>query len=417
METRSSLSFGFFINYTSIHFDLTEYPIFAHKSHIMKNFYLFIVLILNMGLSAQDHNPFYQSIVDQVDTEILNQNLETHESFGYKYPGSNGLINSFNWLKEKYEAWGYNDIQIDTFYFQGNECYNLIVTKSGLLFPNEYLIIDGHYDTWNGPGANDNGTGTAIVLECARLLKDLDTEYSIRFIHFSAEEVGLVGSSHYVDETVVPEDHQIKLVFNIDAVGGVNGMVNNIIVCEQDESFPHTNDLASSQFTDTLSVLMEMYSELYTEISYAYATDYVPFMEAGYIITGLYEKNETPYAHTPNDIIENLDVGYFHEVAKGSVGASLYFAGAHNYLGLEKSNTAEINIFPNPAKEYLKIKIPNNQSISELKLYSQNGMLALRTKIPDQNRINISYLQNGIYMLELYLSDGKRIVKKVQILN
>lgn len=383
----------------------------------MKKLCLFISLFLSIAASAQEHNPFYQSIVDQLDFEILNQNLETHVSFGSKDPGTEALVNSFNWLKNQYEEWGYEDIQIDTFYYSGHECYNLIVTKTGLVFPEEYLIVDGHYDTRNGPGANDNGTGTAIVLECARLLKDVDTDYSVRFIHFSAEEVGLIGSRHYVDETVVPENHQIKLVFNIDAVGGVNGMVNDIIVCEQDESYPHENDLASSQYTDTLSVLMEMYSNLNTEISYAYATDYVPFMEEGYVITGLYEYNETPYAHTPNDVISNMDMDYFHEVAKGSVAAGLYFAGAHNYTQVSNINKIHISIYPNPASEFIFIDLPEDQLIHKYSLYNQRGFEVLKGNSLYHNKLKIDHLNYGVYLLQLTLNNGKKMVKKVQILN
>jgi len=372
-----------------------------------------IVLLLTLSLKAQDYNPYYQSIVDQVNFEILDQNLETHESFGSKQPGTNALLNSFNWIKGNYEDWGYTDIVIDTFYYGEYECYNLIVTKTGVKYPDQYLIVDGHYDTYNGPGANDNGTGTAIVLECARLLKDVETDYSIRFIHFSAEEVGLVGSSHYVDQVVLPENQNIRLVFNIDAVGGVNGMVNDIIVCEQDESYPHENDWASSQFTDTLSVIMEMYSELYTEISYAYATDYVPFMEAGYVVTGLYEYNETPYAHTLNDLIENMDLDYFHEVAKGSLAASLYFGGAHNYTLVNKENKQEIFIYPNPAKQYLNFSKNNDIKIKEVHIYNREGVKVYSNTRIQNDQIDIKHLKNGLYLVKIILNNHQIMIKKI----
>lgn len=385
----------------------------------MRKVYTLSILLLSIILitNAQEHNPYYQSIVDNIDFEILDENLETHEGFGVKQAGTNALINSFNWLKSSYEAWGYTDIAIDTFTYNGHECYNLIVTKTGVKYPDQYLIVDGHYDTYNGPGANDNGTGTAIVLECARLLKDVETDYSIRFIHFSAEEVGLIGSQHYVDHVVVPEDHQIKLVFNIDAVGGVNGMVNDIIVCEQDESYPHENDLASSQFTDTLSVLMEMYSDLSTEINYAYATDYVPFMEEGYIITGLYEYNESPYAHSPNDVIGNMDLNYFHEVAKGSLAASLYFSGAHHYTLLNDLITEHISVYPNPTSQFVQISNSNDLEIREVRIYNQNGSIVYADLKYSNERINLQYLPNGLYLITLDLENDERIVRKINKLN
>jgi len=397
---------------------MTNYYIFVHILFFMRNTYIsFIAILLTICVDAQDYNSYYQSIVDQVNFEILDQNLETHESFGSKQPGTDALLNSFNWLKGNYENWGYTDIVIDTFYYSGHECYNLIVTKTGVKYPNEYLIIDGHYDTRNGPGANDNGTGTSIVLECARLLKNIETDYSIRFIHFSAEEVGLIGSNHYVDHVVVPENHNIRLVFNIDAIGGVNGMVNDIIVCEHDESYPHENDWASSQYTDTLSVIMEMYSDLLTDISYAYATDYVPFMEAGYVVTGLYEFNETPYAHTPNDVIENMDLDYFHEVAKGSIAASLFFGGAHNYTSVNEEENQKFIIFPNPTTQYVNISKNDDIEIKEIHIYNREGAKVYSITNIERDQIDIKHLNKGLYLIQFILDNHQMIIKKINKMN
>jgi len=389
--------------------------------HTMKHIYFILIAILcysSLNITfAQEHNPFYQNIVNNIDLELLDTHLQTHEDFGSKDPGTQALINSFEWLKATYEDWGYTDITVDTFYYAGHECYNLIVTKTGTHYPDDYLIIDGHYDTRNGPGANDNGTGTVIVLECARSLKDISTEYSVRFIHFSAEEVGLVGSRHYVDHVVVPEEHQIKLVFNIDAVGGVSGMVNNTIVCEQDESYPHDNDLASSQYTDSLSILMEMYAELETEISYAYSTDYIPFMEEGYVITGLYEYNETPYAHGPNDLISNLDLTYVHEVCKGSVAAALHFSSAYNNTGIEEHNYLDlIAVYPNPASDILHIQISETDKINHLRVINQQGQTVMENTLGLDSQINISALPRGMYFLVFNADTANPLVKKLSII-
>lgn len=381
-------------------------------------FISFIVLLFSTQIKAQESNSYYETIVENMDLSILEANLQQHVDFGSKDPGTEALINSFNWLKSRYEEWGYEDISIDTFSYSGNECYNLIITKTGTHYPNKYVIIDGHYDTRNGPGANDNGTGTAIVMEIARMLKDIDTEYSVRFIHFSAEEVGLVGSNHYVDHVVVPEAHDIQLVFNIDAVGGVNGMTNDIIVCERDESAPSSNNAASAAITDTLSNLMQLYSNLNTEISYAYATDYVPFMEEGYIITGLYEYNETPYAHTPNDIIENMDLDYFKEVAKGSLGASLYFSGAYETTDVEEiDDDILFSVYPNPVSNILNIQLAQSDKTQKLRIMNQHGQTIISQEINRDARIDFSDLCNGLYFLILETEEGKQLLRKVSKIN
>ena len=76
-------------------------------------------------------------------------------------------------------------------------------TKIGVTHPDEMYIIGGHMDGigW-GEAANDDGSGTALVMEVARVLSspDVQTERSIRFILWNNEETGLNGSAAYVEQ-------------------------------------------------------------------------------------------------------------------------------------------------------------------------------------------------------------------------
>jgi len=237
-------------------------------------------------------------------------------------------------------------------------------------------------------------------MEIARLLKDIDTDYSIRFCAFSGEEYGMIGSYHYVEHVVVPEDHDIKLVFNIDCVGGVNGEINNTIICERDEDPPTYNNLDSELFTDTLCTLVSLYSDLNTHITHAWATDYIPFMEVGYVVTGLYEYNANPNCHGPNDIIANLDTAYFFQVARASIGAGLYFAEADNPTGIDRLNQfTELSIYPNPARFELNISTSNPGDIDKICIYTLTGQEVFQ-KRPVNGKLDISQLQAGMYIIE-----------------
>lgn len=293
---------------------------------------IFITLILFSPIksTAQTFNPFYASIVSQCNTDSILANLIAFENLGVKELGTTELIDAKNWLISTYSNYGYTDIVEQDFNHFGNTGTNIIITKTGCKYPNQFIIIDGHYDTMNGPGTNDNGSGTSVILEIARLLKDIQTEYSIKFIHFSAEENGLIGSQRYVDNVVIPDNLDIKLVFNLDQVGGVDGMTNNTIVCERDEGMPISNNAQSAIMTDELAVCVELYSNLTAEISFAYSSDYMPFEENGEIITGFYEKNETSHAHSPTDLLINMDPTYVYEVCKAALGGALHFSVAHD---------------------------------------------------------------------------------------
>jgi hypothetical protein len=367
--------------------------------------------------NAQVFNPYYNSIVENVSASNVLEDLHTFVDFGVKEPGTNAIENAKFWIIQRYQDLGYNTIETQDFNVFGETTSNIIITKTGSVYPNTFLIIDGHYDTVNGEGANDNGSGTALILELARLLKNVDTEYSIKFIHFSGEEAGLIGSEYYVDNTVIPQNMDIKLVLNIDQVGGVSGMNNNTITCERDESSPNSNNAPSAQATQEMANCFGLYSNLQTQISNAYGSDYVPFENNGEIITGLYETNESPYTHSPADIIENMDPNYVFEVTKGALGSALHFAVAKETLGVsENSFASSIIVFPNPSNGKFTVNLNSlSEENIELSVFNVLGKMVYTTKLNDQtNTLDLSFLQSGIYE-GVFKSEGDLVTKKLVV--
>lgn len=303
-------------------------------------------------VGAQTLNPEYEKIVDKCSYDSLVKDIKHFDGLGIKEMETEAINNTRDWIMARYKRLGYEDIVVDSFERSGLEGENLIITKKGKKYPNKYFVIDAHYDTKNGPGANDNGSGTVILLEIARLLKDIETDYSIKFIHFSGEEDGLYGSSHYVRNIAVPDSLDITLLFNIDQVGGVKNDVNNRISCEKDAFNVPTNNRASADATDYLAKCVELYSNLYTEITVAYASDYIPFETAGYVITGFFEYNESPFGHSQSDTWENMDLEFLHQVAKAAIGATLHFAEVgKKYVGLQAPEAKGYAAYPNPVKD------------------------------------------------------------------
>ncbi len=370
-------------------------------------------IFISINLSGQQHNDYYQSLVNQVSTSNLQTNLTTFANFGEKELGSNQADNAFNWLVDLYESWGYTSIEQHEVSAWGETGYNLIVTKTGTVYPDTYIIIDGHYDTINGPGANDNGSGTVILLELARILKDIPTEYSIKFIHFTAEEWGLIGSYQYVEDIVLPQNLDIRLVFNIDQVGGVAGETNDTITCERDESNPGGNNSQSAQFTNQLMNCVELYSDLETNLGEAYGSDYVPFQEEGYVVTGLYEYNESPYPHSPDDTLEHVDFNFIHQVAKASMGALCHFAVVQEDMAVNDSQLDVLRVYPNPADDLLTVQT-NSKSITQMQLTDLMGKIVwTSSQIEDETKIDTSHLPNGVYLLNLTgnkVNSSKKII-------
>jgi len=381
-------------------------------------FSLFLLFTIHLCV-AQTHDSYYQGIVDNCTLVSVNTHLNEFVGYGVKSVGTTELDNAKNWLKNKYLSYGYTNIVEDTFTVGANTTTNIVVTKVGLVYPNTYVIVDGHYDTINGVGANDNGSGTALILEIAKQLATIPTEYSIKFINFSAEEIGLLGSQNYVNNTVIPQNLDIRLVLNIDQVGGVNGMTNDTIVCERDTSNPPENNAASSTMTNELATCIGLYSSLNTEISFAYSSDYIPFENNGEVITGLYEKNETTHSHSATDVIANMDVNYLFEVIKGTTGAVLHFAVANQALGVEDGSSFldQVSFYPNPAKDFVRIDL-GGVSLKKtiIKLLDLSGKVVLRKSdidIEGVYNLSLGGVNSGVYILEL-MNDG--IKKKHKII-
>lgn len=382
---------------------------------------LLLIFLFSIGISkitnGQTFNSFYDGIVTTISATNILADLTAFENLGVKQIGTTALDNTQAWIKNRYQSLGYTDIVEQSFSYSNGTTNNIIITKVGTVYPDKYVIIDGHYDTINGPGTNDNGSGTVLLLELARLLKNVDTAYSIKFIHFSGEEDGLIGSNYYVNNTVIPQSLDIELVFNIDEVGGVRGMVNDTIICEQDTSTPTHNNAASANFTQILANCMDLYSSLNTEISNAYASDYIPFENNGEVITGLYEKNESPYAHTPNDVLTNMDVNYLVEVTKGALGAALHFAVGAQTLSTDPLQGIEnsIAIYPNPSNGMINLKNTSTRSF-ELSIVNVLGKEVHTTSIITGTKsLDLSFLNKGIYIA--VFKNGNLSISKKIVLN
>ena len=331
------------------------------------------------------------------------------------------MSNTLDWLKNKYTSYGYTAGQIveDPFTNGAFTCKNLVVTKIGTVYPNRYVIICGHYDSLNGSGTNDNGSGTTSILEVARLLQNVPTEYSIKFIHFSGEEDGLLGSQHYVSSVVngTSPKLDIKLVFNLDQVGGVAGQTNNTITCERDTGNPTTNNAASATITNELITCVGLYSPLNTNLSYAYASDYMPFEDNNEVITGFYETNESTHPHSSSDLLVNMDPVYNYNVAKAATGAMLHFAVASTVLSENSYNEDfQVSFFPNPVNDFLNINFGTlTDSNYTFSIVDINGKRVLERKISNPNlleKVDISQLQSGVYLVALETSN-KVIRRKI----
>ena len=163
---------------------------------------------------------------------------------------------------------------------------NIIAKKIGSQFPNEKIVLGGHLDSWDlATGAIDNGVGSFSVMDIARTYKklNLQNDRTIEFVLFMGEEVGLVGSKHYVNQALKDGSiNQIKAMSNMDMTTNPKSYYSTM-----ESNLPILTDYAN----DVQKVIPDF--KLKTFASVDLHSDHQPFMLQGLPIIGLSDSQFT----------------------------------------------------------------------------------------------------------------------------
>ncbi|MCL6430508.1 MAG: M20/M25/M40 family metallo-hydrolase [Anaerolineae bacterium] len=215
------------------------------------------------------------------------------------------------------------------------EVSNIIATKRGVLPESEgVFIVCAHYDstaaaspgwaegwaTMPAPGADDNGSGVAAVLEIARVLAPYTFAYTIQFCFFVGEEQGLYGSQAYA-EALHAAGANILGVINLDMIG-YDGNGDGVVEV-------HTGHALASQALGRVLVRnMQRYAPFLRPAVFAeraiWASDHAPFWRLGYPALQVIEDRNwdfNPRYHTSRDVLAVLDTGYCAGIAQAAAGA------------------------------------------------------------------------------------------------
>ena len=216
------------------------------------------------------------------------------------------------------------------------------------------VIMGGHLDSVpNGPGIHDNGSGSAALLEIAlqlAMLYDINGdsptfEHKVRFAWWGGEEVGLLGSRHYVNSLSRRENRQIKAYLNLDMIGSPNFVR---FVYDGDESDRRTNLPLPEGTADIEQVFLDYFAGemlLTTPIAVFSRSDHDPFARAGIPVGGLFtgaegtKSNEAAERygghegeafdacyHRACDTVDNVDLGVLEQMADAAAHALITLA-------------------------------------------------------------------------------------------
>ena len=154
------------------------------------------------GVPLTPEDSAVQQIVTRLDFESYKELIRGLTQFGDREQGTERNARAIDWIEEQLRGWGYTTERIH-YEFRGEPREQVYATKIGAAMPGEMYILGAHMDgRGGGEAANDDGSGTALVMEIARVLASPDvlTERSIRFALWNNEETGLNGSRAYVEQ-------------------------------------------------------------------------------------------------------------------------------------------------------------------------------------------------------------------------
>ncbi|MGE7664575.1 M28 family peptidase [Ureibacillus composti] len=195
--------------------------------------------------------------------------------------------------------------------------HNVVATKKATQKSTGQLVLVGaHHDSVDGaPGANDDASGTATVLELARVFANSPTDTDLRFVTFGAEENGLLGSYEFVNRMTDEDYDRTVGMFQMDMVGSKDA--GPLIV--------YTNDGEKNIVTDLAAAAGARLSKTGEATPYGMEgrSDHVPFAEIGLPAALFIHAPVEPWYHSPEDTLDKISKEKLEEVAT-IVGAAVY---------------------------------------------------------------------------------------------
>lgn len=257
--------------------------------------------------TATTMNDIVIDILQQVDESIFLSYEENLTANGPRPTESASCITAAEYMYNQFQNMGLT-VRYHHWTNDGYTSDNVEATLNGTdETSDEIYIICAHYDTVSSsPGADDDTSGTAAVLVAASIMSQFQFNHTIKFVAFSGEEQGMLGSEKYAQEAAA-QGWNIVGVLNCDMISYAmtSNDGNNLVVFE--------NTASEWLYTYTVGI-NTVYSE-YIQLTLhhggsTWGSDHWYFWQYGYDALFYFEYTETPYYHTSQDTIQHINASY-----------------------------------------------------------------------------------------------------------
>ena len=290
-----------------------------------------------------------QAILDSISADSIRAYLNTLVGFQFRHTlddtvsETTGMGAARRWVYKKFQEFSAASggrLQPQYFDFTRTICNvttlhrNVLAILPGTLTPERYFVVSGHMDTRGNPtdacrfgiispGANDDGSGTIVSLELARVMSKYQFDASIIFMAVTGEDEGLFGSEAYAAHAQNTGMRIDGMITN-DVVGNIVGEPGGIV---DSTSVRHFSSVADATPHRQMSRYMKLKSELYyptMTVNLIPAVDrpgrggdHQSFQNHGYTAVRFVEPNENlTNQHSPTDLVENMSPPYTARVAR-----------------------------------------------------------------------------------------------------
>ncbi len=379
------------------------------------------VFIFSFCSISQEYNPIVDDLVQQTNLDSLVK--FTRELSGEDEVLVNGNLTliqnrisyqndmAAEYLKQKLTEFGLNPIEQQ---YSSNGT-NIYAVQEGSVYPDEQYIICAHYDAVADYCADDDASGCVAVLESARLLANIDFEYTIIYAFWDEEEIGLIGSAHYANEANMNND-LINGVFNLEMFGWDSN--NDMLIDIHTQNYANSVELAN--FLVNIDNTYELALDPVIHNPGTTASDHSSFWNEGYSAVvfsqAFFGGDSNPYYHTSQDRIQHFNLPYFHELSKLAVGAIASKAtpvSTSIHLLDDKHFANPLNIFPNPVIGSATIAFNvDERSAVRIAIYNSLGQEIKEvcnsqfSKGNNTINFNANDMQQGLYIVRLVSSSG-----------
>ncbi len=423
---------------------------------------LAIIVLGNVNTNAQNSEDRIYDMLEEVSIENLSEHIQVLANAGgtrSRITFTRGVDSAAVYIKSVFDSYsGLTSVEIDTFYiFSADAPYNtkpqvnVVATIEGRTNPEQIFIIGAHLDAtanrdrnwndgknWNSieaPGADDNATGIASILELARIMTDEQlgfvNDFTIKLVAFGAEEQGANytgnhhGSEHFAGELLVGKKEVIGMV-SMDMIGFNPNNDYASIVKNNEHPYPSTVSLGQRFF------------QANTDFSIGLITNDPPFETGTYsdhqsfddlgmpaillIENAPWRNNEyysaNPYYHTSNDDFQSINVELVRKITQLNLATMASYNGV--VTGLESDEEADdianqlqlSQNYPNPFNPstvikyqlqqpgYVALKVYNMLGKEVAVLVDGNKSAGSHQVVFDANSIGDD-LSSGVYLYQL----------------